>query len=172
MLKTTTAAAERSKRQVGAALARDGLENAAFEVPALGGDGNQVHSAAFAAEVLYERARDLFIGVHRVLVSQGLDRLPRAGVVLTGGASQLEGLEDVAETIFGHRVRPGAPRSLAGLVEPVCGPEWAVACGLIRLQHSRQDQILTARANRSSIMAWLRNALGDFFEMGGGHDRV
>ena len=172
MLKTTTAAAERSKRQVGAALARDDLENAAFEVPALGGDGNQVHSAAFAAEVLHERARDLFIGVHKVLVSQGLDRVPRAGVVLTGGASQLEGLEDVAETIFGHRVRPGAPRSLAGLVEPVSGPEWAVACGLIRLQHSRQDQIMTARANRSGIMAWLRSALGDFFEMGGGHDRV
>ncbi len=64
---------------------------------------------AFAAEVLHERARDLFIGVHKVLVSQGLDRVPRAGVVLTGGASQLEGLEDVAETIFGHRVRLGCP---------------------------------------------------------------
>jgi len=172
MLKTTTAAAERVKRQVGAALERDGLGSEAFEVPTLGGDGNQVHSAAFAAEVLHERARDLFIGVHKVLVSQGLDRVPRAGVVLTGGASQLEGLEEVAETIFGHRVRPGVPRKLAGLVEPVSGPEWAVACGLIRLQHSRRNHVLTARANRSSLMAWIRNALGDFFEMGGGHDRV
>ena len=172
MLKTTTAAAERIKRRVGASLERDGLENEAFEVPTLGGDGNQVHSAAFAAEVLHERARDLFIGVHKVLVSQGLDRVPRAGVVLTGGASQLEGLEEVAETIFGHRVRPGTPRGLAGLVEPVSGPDWAVACGLIRLQHSRRNHVLTARANPGSLMAWIRNALGDFFEMGGGHDRV
>jgi len=172
MLKTTTAAAERIKRRVGAALERGGLENDAFEVPTLGGDGNQVHTAAFAAEVLHERTRDLFIGVHKVLVRQGLDRVPRAGVVLTGGASRLEGLEDVAETIFGHRVRPGTPQGLAGLVEPVSGPEWAVACGLIRLQHSRQNQVLTARANRSSLMARLRNALGDFFEMGGGYDRV
>jgi cell division protein FtsA len=172
MLKTTTAAAERSKRHVGAALDREGLGNAAFEVPALGGDGNQVHSAAFAAEILHERARDLFIGVHRVLVGQGLDRVPRAGVVLTGGASKLEGLEEVAETIFGHRVRPGAPRDLAGLVEPVSGPEWAVACGLIRLHHGRHDQVLTSRTDRGSIMAWLRNALGDIFEMGGGNDRV
>ena len=172
MLKTTTAAAERIKRRVGASLERDGLENEAFEVPTLGGDGNQVQSAAFAAEVLHERARDLFIGVHKVLVSQGLDRVPRAGVVLTGGASQLEGLEEVAETIFGHRVRPGTPRGLAGLVEPVSGPDWAVACGLIRLQHSRRNHVLTARANPGSLMAWIRNALGDFFEMGGGHDRV
>jgi len=172
MLKTTTAAAERVKQRVGAALERDGLENEAFEVPTLGGDGNQVHSAAFAAEVLHERARDLFIGVHKVLVRQGLDRVPRAGVVLTGGGSRLEGLEEVAETIFGHRVRPGTPRSLAGLVEPVSGPEWAVACGLIRLQHNRQNHVLTARASRSNLIAWLRNAFGDFFEMGGGHDRV
>jgi cell division protein FtsA len=172
MLKTTTAAAERAKRQVGAALDREGLGASAVEVPALGGDGNQVHSAAFAAEILHERARDLFIGVHRVLVRQGLDRSPRAGVVLTGGGSRLDGLEEVAETIFGHRVRLGSPRALAGLVEPVSGPEWAVACGLIRLQHNRRHQMLTTRENRSSIVAWLRSALGDFFEMGGGHDRV
>jgi cell division protein FtsA len=170
MLKTTTAAAERTKRTVGAALDREGLDGAAVEVPALGGDGNQVHRAAFAAEVLHERARDLFIGVHKVLVSQGLDRVPRAGVVLTGGGSRLEGLEEVAETIFGHRVRLGLPRGLAGLVEPVSGPEWAVACGLIRLHHNRRNQIITARADRGGLMAWLRNALGDFFELGGGHD--
>jgi cell division protein FtsA len=170
MLKTTTAAAERTKRDVGAALDREGLEGAAVEVPALGGDGNQVHRAAFAAEILHERARDLFIGVHKVLVGQGLDRVPRAGVVLTGGASRLEGLEDVAETIFGHRVRPGLPRALAGLVEPVSGPEWAVACGLIRLQHNRRNQIITARASRGGFVSWLRSALGDFFELGGGHD--
>ncbi|MGD9252734.1 MAG: cell division protein FtsA [Holophagae bacterium] len=170
MLKTTTAAAERTKRTVGAALDREGLDGGAVEVPALGGDGNQVHRAAFAAEVLHERARDLFIGVHKVLVGQGLDRVPRAGVVLTGGGSRLDGLEEVAETIFGHRVRLGLPRGLAGLVEPVSGPEWAVACGLIRLHHNRRNQIITARADRGGLMAWLRNALGDFFELGGGHD--
>jgi cell division protein FtsA len=170
MLKTTTAAAERTKRDVGAALEREGLDGAAVEVPALGGDGHQVHRAAFAAEVLHERARDLFIGVHRVLVDQGLDRVPRAGVVLTGGGSRLEGMEDVAETIFGHRVRSGPPRALAGLVEPVAGPEWAVACGLIRLQHNRQHNIVTTRAARGGFMAWLRSALGDFFELGGGYD--
>ncbi len=172
MLKTTTAAAERVKRTVGAGLNREGLDGAAVEVPALGGDGNQVHSAAFAAEVLHERARDLFIGVHKVLVAQGSDRLPRAGVVLTGGSSRLDGLEEVAESIFGHRVRLGVPRALAGFAEPVSGPEWAVACGLIRMQHNRRNHVLTSREVPRSLVAWLRNALGDFFEMGGGHDRV
>jgi cell division protein FtsA len=173
MLKTTTAAAERVKRRIGASLDREGLEHDAVEVPSLGGDGNHVHSAGFAAEVLHERARDLFIGVHRVLVEHGLDRVPRAGVVLTGGGAALDGLEEVAETIFGHRARIGRPLDLAGLTEPVAGPEWAVACGLIRLQTNRRRETMAHRGGRhGGLLSRLRNALGDIFEMGGGHDRV
>lgn len=167
MLKTTTAAAESTKRIVGAAVLREGLDLEAIEVPSLGADGNQVHRARFAAEVLYERGRDLFIGVHRRLAESRLDRLPRAGIVLTGGGARLDGLIDLAETIFGHRVRIGVPRGLAGLVEPVAEPEWAVACGLIRLQH-QQREILTLRESRGGLFGWLRHALGDFFELGGG----
>jgi cell division protein FtsA len=172
LLKTTTAAAERTKRSIGASLERDGLDIDAVEVPSLGGDGNHVHPARFAAEILHERARDLFIGVHRSLVEHGLDRLPRAGVVLTGGGAALDGLEEVAEKIFGHRARIGRPLDLAGLTEPVSGPEWAVACGLIRVQCARSNGYMAARGRSGGFLAWLRNALGDFFEMGGGHDRI
>jgi len=172
LLKTTTAAAERTKRRVGASLEREGLDIDAVEVPSLGGDGNDVHPARFAAEILHERARDLFIGVHRVLVEHKLDRLPRAGVVLTGGGASLDGLEEVAEKIFGHRARVGRPLDLAGLTEPVSGPEWAVACGLIRMQCNRHNEHMATQGRNGGFLARLRNALGDFFEMGGGHDRV
>ncbi len=168
MLKTTTAAAERVKRSIGAAPSREDLASEAVEVPSLGGDGNQVHGARFAAEVLYERARDLFVGVHRVLVHHGLDRLPRTGVVLTGGAARMDGLEELAEAVFGHRVRIGVPRNLAGLSEPVAGPEWAVACGLIRVQEQGTERIVTTSESRPGMFAWLRNALGELFELGGG----
>jgi cell division protein FtsA len=172
LLKTTTAAAERVKRRIGASLERDGLDIDAVEVPSLGGDGHHVHPARFAAEILHERARDLFIGVHRNLVEHGLDRVPRAGVVLSGGAAALDGLEEVAETIFGHRARIGRPLDLAGLVEPVAGPEWAVACGLIRMQCKKRTEYSTIRGRQGGLLARLRHALGDIFEMGGGHDRV
>jgi cell division protein FtsA len=172
MLKTTTAAAERTKRTIGCELNREGLDLQAVEVPTLGGDGNQVHSASFVAEILVERARDLFIGVHSDLAANGLDRTARAGIVLTGGGARLEGLEDEAEAIFGQRVRAGTPRHLAGLTEPVSGPDWAVACGLIRLYQRRQGQELTTTQHRGGLLSWLRNAFGDFFELGGGNDRV
>ncbi len=168
LLKTTTAAAERTKRQVGAVPGREGLDMQAIEVPSLGGAGQQVHSAAFAAEILYERSRDLLVRVHRSLVAEGLDRLPRAGVVLTGGGALLEGLEELAEEIFGYRVRVGTPRSIAGLTDPVSGPDWTVACGLVQIQHRRRVNAPAIYETKSGIFARLRSALGEFFELGGG----
>jgi cell division protein FtsA len=172
MLKTTTVAAEHTKRTVGASLGREGLEAEAVEVPALGGDGNQIHAASFVAEILVERARELFIGIHRDLVDHGLEHAARAGVVLTGGGAMLDGLVDEAEAIFGHRARIGVPRALAGLTEPVSNPEWAVACGLIRIQQSKSEQMIAARTQRNGVIAWLRNAFGDFFNWEVDHDRV
>jgi len=168
MLKTTTAAAERVKRRVGASPSGDRLDSEAVEVPSLGGDGNQLHPARFAAEVLHERARELFVSIHRVLLHHGLDRVPRTGVVLTGGGARMEGLEDLAEAVFGHRVRTGTPRDLAGLVEPVSGPEWAVACGLIRTQCNDERRTVTTDETRPGLLGWLRSALGEIFELGGG----
>jgi len=131
-----------------------------------------VHPASFVVEVLVERARDLFIGIHRGLVEQGLERAPRAGVVLTGGGARLEGLVDEAESIFGHRVRLGTPRGLAGLTEPVSGPEWAVACGLVRLQGRREDLTFVTNKHRTGFFGWLRNTFGEIFNWEVDHDRV
>jgi len=131
-----------------------------------------VQRASFVVEVLVERARELFIGVHRALVEHGLERAPRAGVILTGGGSRLEGLVEEAEVIFSQRARIGTPRALAGLTEPVAGPEWAVACGLVRLQGTRRHPAFEAQAPRSGILAWLRSTFGEFFTWEVDHDRV
>jgi cell division protein FtsA len=168
LLQTTTAAADRVKRDIGAAVDRENIENEAIEVPALGGGGHQVHCARFAAEVLYERARDLLIRVHRALVAERLERIPVAGVVLTGGGARLEGLLELAEEILGHRVRLGVPVGLTGITEPVAGPEWAVACGLVRLQHRYREQTPMMTSQRAGLFGWLRTALGELFELGGG----
>ncbi len=168
VLKTTSVAAEKVKQQVGIRY-RESLDTESVDVPALGGEGFQVYPARFAAEVLYERARDLLIRIHTVLAREGLEAMPRAGIVLTGGGSRLDGLADLAEEIFGHRVRLGAPRGLTGLTEPVSGPEWAVACGLVLMQHRRRFvRTSTGQGQGAGILGWIRHALGEFFELGGG----
>lgn len=167
-LKTTTAAAEQIKRRSTATLTREGLEVTAVEVPTLGGDGHHVHSAAVVAEVLHERARDLLVSVHQMLVKAQLDRVPRAGIVLTGGGALLDGLEEEAERVFGHRARLGIPRGLAGLVEPISGPEWAVACGLVRVLGDPERTFLTTNRARGGLFERLRDTLNELFVFGGG----
>lgn len=75
------------------------------------------------------------------------DRLNRAGVlnaagrrvVLTGGASQLQGLREMAELILDKQVRLGRPRRLKGLPESASGPAFATCAGLLR--YAVQDHV-------------------------------
>jgi cell division protein FtsA len=170
VIQTTTGGAEKIKRQVGVSLDKSNLDLVAVEVPTLSGHGNQIIEGTMAANVLYERAQELFVGVARELATMELDRVPRAGVVLTGGGALLDGMEEVAEAIFGHHARVGSPRDLAGEVEPVAGPQWAVAIGLVRLAHRRRLQNANGRSAGSGLMGRLRWALGELFDLGGGHD--
>jgi cell division protein FtsA len=170
VVQTTTRGAETIKRQVGVSLTRSDLDLVGVEVPTLAGNGNQIVEGRMAAQVLYERAQELFVGVARELAEMELDRVPRAGVVLTGGGARLDGMEEVAEAIFGHHVRTGLPRDLAGEVEPVLSPEWAVAVGLVRLAHRRRLRQSNGRPLGGGLIGRLRWALSEIFDLGGGHD--
>jgi len=166
VLKTNTAGAELIKRSVGVSLEREDLGLLGIEVPTLGGYGNQVADGRLAAQILYERAHELFVGIAKNLSDLEMDRVPRAGVILTGGEARLEGMAGVAEAVFAHHARIGLPRNLAGEVEPVSGPQWAVACGLIRLVHERKQRPFLRKRQGSGILNRLRSALGEIFELG------
>ena len=58
------------------------------------------------------------------------DLLP-AGVVLTGGASIIEGIEDLAESVLQLPVRRGSPSGIGGLVDMVNQPLYSTAVGLV-----------------------------------------
>ena len=67
------------------------------------------------------------------------DRLAKSGfagrvgkrVVLTGGASQLTGVVEVARRILGRNVRLGRPLGIAGLPQAAKGAAFAAAVGLL-----------------------------------------
>lgn len=61
-----------------------------------------------------------------------------AGVVITGGASLLDGMEYVVEQVLGYNVRIGSPIYHGKNAELVAGPEFATAVGLIQfsIRHS------------------------------------
>jgi len=167
---TTTDGAREIMRQVGVSPDREDLDLVGIEVPTRSGSGSQIVEGRFAAQIMYERAQELFVRIASNLSDMELDRVPRAGVVLTGGGAHLDGLEEVAEAVFAHHTRIGRPRNIAGEIEPVSGPEWSVACGLIQLAHRRRLHNGMGTSKRSDWIQRLRTVLSGFFEIGGGND--
>ena len=54
-----------------------------------------------------------------------------AGGGLTGGATAMEGIADVAEAVLGLPTRRGIPGKVGGLVDVVKSPAYAAGVGLV-----------------------------------------
>ena len=54
-----------------------------------------------------------------------------SGVVVTGGSSLLEGVVDIAESVFNLPTRIGKPAGISGLVDVVNNPMYATGVGLV-----------------------------------------
>jgi cell division protein FtsA len=129
-LRTPIPEAERLKKKHGCALSSLVEETQAIEVPTVGGRKPRLLSLQVLSEILQPRAEEIFNLLRDEVVRAGFERQLNAGVVLTGGATLLPGLPEVAEQVFDLPVRIGVPRGVEGLIEPASGPQHAVAMGL------------------------------------------
>jgi len=60
-------------------------------------------------------------------------------VVITGGASLLQGMAELAEEVMGLPVRRGVPKGIGGLVDVVKSPMYATGVGLVLYGAKHQD---------------------------------
>ena len=100
--------------------------------------------------------------------SMGALELLAGNVVITGGASLMPGLSQVATDRFRLPVRIGKPRGVSGLVDQVANPAHATAVGLVRygMQHvapGRPTQRSFSLDTENPIFLKVRNFLKDFF---------
>jgi cell division protein FtsA len=103
-----------------------------IEVPSAAGDGRgrQVLRHTLA-EVVEMRYAELFELIKAELQRSGFLDSVAAGIVLTGGASQMEGLIELAEAVFDMPVRLGTPQQIKGLEEIIRNPVYATGVGLL-----------------------------------------
>jgi cell division protein FtsA len=140
VLKTPVPDAERLKKKYGAALAALVGEDETVDVPMTGGRGVQPKTRRELAEILQPRAEELLTMLWEEATRDNPAQELRAGLVLTGGGADLDGILEVAEQILGASgVRRGIPQGLGGLTDIVNGPEWACAAGL--LVHGRGSTV-------------------------------
>jgi len=83
------------------------------------------------ASIIEPRLEEIFALVRANCIRSGMYSGASAGVVLSGGGSQLPGTADLAsEVLDGLPVRVGSPRGLTGLVNDVASPIHATGVGL------------------------------------------
>jgi cell division protein FtsA len=81
--------------------------------------------------IIRPRLEETFEMVRDRLDGAGLGRAASGRVVLTGGASQLVGVRDLAHKILDRPVRLGRPSAVRALAESASGPAFATATGLL-----------------------------------------
>jgi cell division protein FtsA len=132
-LSTPVAEAERIKRRFGSLIERPGDDDQVVECPELGADEGRIRAPrALVRDIVRARLEETLEIVRDRLASVGVLRAAGPRVVLTGGASQLEGAAIYAGEILGKRVRLARPAPLPGLPDGDDGPDMAAAIGLLR----------------------------------------
>ena len=122
--------AEELKCHYGAAFADREMEREAVEIQAFGTQTQKTVPLAHVCEILQARCEEILEMVGTELKRAGyLDRIA-AGLVLTGGSSQLRGLAEMAEARLGIPARVGKPHGYSGLSDLIGTPAYATSIGL------------------------------------------
>ena len=133
-LSTTTAHAERMKTLWGSALASTVDEREMISVPLLGERGvdtvQQVPKSMLTG-IIRPRLEEIFEMLRHKLETSGTAHLAGRRLVITGGASQLNGVREVAAQWLDRQVRMGAPAHVNGMPESAHSPGFAVCAGLL-----------------------------------------
>ena len=138
-LRVPQPSAELAKREHGHAIPSLVDAEEIVELSAFGSEGTKSVPRRRIAEVLQARVEELFEMV-RAEIHRGVEpELLSAGVVLTGGAASLDGIELLAEDVIGLPARIGRPRHLAGLSDLLHDPAYATSVGLLRWSLLEQE---------------------------------
>ena len=130
-LRTPVIAAEKIKVQFGSALADMVRPDEIIEVPSVGGREARRLSRQVLAEICEPRVEEILSLIDQELIRSGFKNSIGAGVVLTGGTAMIQGMQELAEQIFGLPTRIGYPRGVGGLKDVVDSPMYATAVGLL-----------------------------------------
>ena len=130
-LKTSTYNAEELKITHGC-IANELSSDDIIEVPGVGDRAPRSIQRYTLVEVMSLRYQEVFNFINEKISQSGFEEKIPAGVVLTGGSSKAEGIEDLAEEIFHKQVRIGIPQYLFGGSEDIVkNPEYATSVGLL-----------------------------------------
>lgn len=142
-LHVPTAVAERIKTKHGGVHATGMDDREMIEIGGDSGDWDKDRRQVSRTEligIIRPRVEEILEQVAERLIAAGFESLPSQQIVLTGGASQIPGLDGLASRILGQRVRMGRPLRVQGLPQAATGPSFASTVGLCLFAAHPQDE--------------------------------
>ena len=150
-LRTPTREAEDLKIQHGIALRQLADPKEMIEVPGIGERGPRMLSKQLLSEVVEPRVEELYSLVQAELRRSGFEEQISSGLVLTGGASLMRGMVELAEEVFHMPVRIGVPEYVGGFSERVRNPRFATSVGLLLAGLEKHEVDQAARLQGASF---------------------
>jgi cell division protein FtsA len=144
-IRTPLAEAERIKHSYGCAMSSMVDKDETIQVPGIGGRQPRTLSRKLLCEIIEPRCEEIFSLIYQEIERAECGAKLASGVVITGGASILEGIPELAEQVLGMPVRRGVPTGIGGLKDIVENPKYATGVGLVMYgyhnQHLRQFRV-------------------------------
>jgi cell division protein FtsA len=130
-LRAPHAEAEKIKTKYGTCVTRSINSDETIEVPGMGGRESRKLPRQILGEILEPRTEEIFTLIQREIYRAGMENAIPSGIVLSGGSALLEGVAEVAESVFNLPTRLGKPCGISGLVDVVNNPMYATGVGLV-----------------------------------------
>ncbi|MDR7144519.1 cell division protein FtsA [Rhizobium sp. BE258] len=171
-LSTRIEDAERLKVVHASAMANSSDERELISIPPIGEDERDLPTQvprALVSRIVGARIEETMELIRDRIQRSGFSPIVGKRVVLTGGASQLTGLADVARKILARNVRIGRPMGVSGLPTAAKGPAFSTAVGLMIYPqvadmetHASQSGLLLSLGGNNSRIArmgqWLKES--------------
>ena len=165
-LRVTVSDAERVKREHGLASSDLLLEDKEVEVEMVQGGKKQMTTNTIITEILEPRAQELLSIVHEEVLARNMESMLVSGIVITGGGSLLNGIKEVAESIFDVPVRIGKPNIVHDDPEILANPIYATGYGLLLYATKKIHGVGLYDHNEqgvSRLLTRMKSWVSDFF---------
>jgi cell division protein FtsA len=165
-LRTTVSDAERIKREYGLAYSNLLREDKEIEVEMVQGGKTRMVNQSELISILEPRAQELLSIVHEEVVERNLEHLLISGMVITGGGSLLEGIQEVGQIIFDVPTRIGRPNVVHEEPTILDNPIYATGYGLLLYATKQQHSFNFEEHEKqgvSRLLLRMKSWVSDFF---------
>lgn len=159
-VKVSLSRAEQLKREHGSALVRDEAKGQIINVTSDIGQVIKSVNVEQMQRIMSLRLEEMFQIILGELEKAGLTNYLRAGIFLTGGGSQVPGIEQLAERLFQMNVTHAHTAGIGGITTTLDHPQFATAIGLVKYGAMKQHQ----RAGRRGLVHRFQDIVGRFWQ--------